>query len=663
MPADIMIRRLVGLFTESPDIEGQSNQLIQAENLTFEKNGVAVARPGFHFLANVLAGEKSCYFVGKFSLFDEVILTSENRYYVWDYTKIDPNIAVMDPVTVTSGSRTSNVVTLVVGASHGIVVNDQVIVTVADATYNGQFTVASVLTGPDRITYSQVAANDAASGAGTVEFIPVHATSGFLLVTPGAEYNFKLYWSNGKNYNGVIRNTPGQPSLDPGVMTVHADRMWLIATNGSSSRLYFSEPGDPESWPAANFIDVNPDSSLPTGLVSFQNRLYIFKEQDMWVLETPGVPTTWILRKFTSIGSMLRGVVEYQGILYWTFQTGVYRFDGGSIERISDPIQNEFDAAQYEDVEDSPGTALTPVAFKDILITSLNIGNNLRFFIYHIKLDAWTEWTFPWQEMLLGGPPDGVFPLSMWAEDIDTGVNPSEGGRAGIYVTVKDDSVTNHGMLLGTDFDPWIVAVASGSRTSNVVTLVVSADHGIAKNGTITVALADTTYNGVFTVTNVLTGPDRITYDQVASDDVASGVGTITNNNFFADQTGTRTGTPTVLEHSYDVVVQSKFSDYDGPYDQKRVLDWMLEFSGNVVQIDQVDTRQKVVSSIVYGDSDIGTINNQYSRKVRGFGYFRRLSYRLTASDFRDVGFKFYGLYARMRARGQPVKNQDQVTT
>ena len=69
-------------------------------------------------------------------------------------------------VPFTGGSRTSNVVTLTgVTSGHGLVAGDKITVAAADTGYNGTFTITSVTA--TTVTYSQTAADDASSGAGT----------------------------------------------------------------------------------------------------------------------------------------------------------------------------------------------------------------------------------------------------------------------------------------------------------------------------------------------------------------------------------------------------------------------------------------------------------------------------------------------------------------
>lgn len=581
MPPDISIRRFKGLVTYSPNADGEVDELVSAENVLFDDNGQATARPGFHFFTNTPVGEFLLYFLGRTGDADgDRLLASFQSYYLWRGSHDNPALSRTGIISVLSGSRTSNVVTLTIDTpnGHGLAVNDRVTVTVADITYNGTFTVASVLTGPHRITYAQTAADDAASGTGTVLTVPNN------LFDVGVQYNFNLYLIDGRHWDGlldIIKRTTGQPTALEGCMAVHAERLWFVDRGAGNARLRFSDPGNPDSWPAANFIDIQPgDGTLATDLRSFQNRLYIFKERDSWVLETPGTPTTWLLRRFSNIGGSVRSSVEYDGVMYWHAATGAYRFDGSGIDDISDPINNIFKVRTVRDTVSFGASVLDTLAFRDLWIFGFYVKNTLRFFCFHTKLELWSEWTFPSFIKVDTSNELGIVdgPLSIWAEPYNEFTL-----NAGIYMTVKD--LTNHAFLVGTEL----------SFTDSYV-----------------------------------------------------------------DETGSHIGVPVEIEHDYEVKIQTKYSEFGDPYGKKRSLDWILEHEGGDVLVEQISSDQVIVDRTVLGSTAIGVVNQN---KISGLGYFRKLSLRLTASNFKSTGFRFYGLYGRMKSRGKQITNQEQVVS
>jgi hypothetical protein len=65
---------------------------------------------------------------------------------------------------------------------------------------------------------------------------------------------------------------------------------------GHPNRIYISEPLEPESWPAINFLDVDPgDGDRLTGAVSNFNRLVVFKRRKTYVVAFREQPITEIV--------------------------------------------------------------------------------------------------------------------------------------------------------------------------------------------------------------------------------------------------------------------------------------------------------------------------------------------------------------------------------
>lgn len=653
MPSDITIRRFNGLVTYSPESDGKVTDLIQCENVQFDQDGMARARHGQHFISNVALGEDQLTYVGNVRFFGGFkIFVSAETWYSWDGSDLTPTLSDLSTKTVTSGSRTAgNVVTLVVPVNHGVIAGNVILVDVADATYDGTFTVTSVTATTIVYTQGGGPGADAASGAGTIKVFPPGG-----LGTVGVEYSTKIYFGNGVNLSFTggaplvpeFGTTPGFPlgGRDVSGMVFHAERLWWISYQDGPARLYFSAPGNPDSWPAANFIDIGDNNwYFATGLISYQNRLYIWTENDMWVLETPGVPTTWVLRRFARIGADAGSPIEHEGILYWSSPLGAFSFTGSGIEKISDPIEDFYKRRQANSIP-AQFNITWVAAFRDHIVFNLReLGSvfTIRTFVYQTKLKVWSEWTWSFQNADRN-------PQSMWAED-DNDFN----FKNGLYITWFDS--TQHGFLTGIELD---------------------ADYKV-------------------------------------------------------DEIGTRTGTPTVTEQPYSVVIQTKYSDFDDAYNRKRVLDWALEYEGRDVVVEQADERFAIVNqsllapnnsrqiavsagarlgrvvtltvptghgvsvgdnvvvdltdatydgtftvksvtatTIIYDQraaddvsSGSGTItftpNTVYLNKVRGIGYFRKMGLKITATNFRNVGFKFYGLYARMRVRGRQITNQEQL--
>jgi hypothetical protein len=75
------------------------------------------------------------------------------------------------------------------------------------------------------------------------------------------------------------------------------NRLFLAGDPLNPNRLYFSDLGNPSSWPSLNFIDVNTnDGDFITGLAVFLDQLIVFKSNSTWALFVDGQPSSWVFR-------------------------------------------------------------------------------------------------------------------------------------------------------------------------------------------------------------------------------------------------------------------------------------------------------------------------------------------------------------------------------
>jgi hypothetical protein len=93
-------------------------------------------------------------------------------------------------------------------------------------------------------------------------------------------------------YNGNIAALGGNPPVANLVKVVNGFCFLSqnLTSSTVSSRVYWSNVADPETWGAANFIDVSPlDGDIITGLSSVGTDLLIFKQRSIWRLATTTV--------------------------------------------------------------------------------------------------------------------------------------------------------------------------------------------------------------------------------------------------------------------------------------------------------------------------------------------------------------------------------------
>lgn len=165
---------------------------------------------------------------------------------------------------------------------------------------------------------------------------------------PAAEmFNGNLHFSPGAGNEmyyitsaGVVRTVPSSPS--GATVTMYANhKNYLFAGDTSSShngRIWWSSllsATTSTSWPATNFVDVDPSSGALTGIISHNGLLYIFKSNGIWYLQgdvfDPSNPT-YSLTKVVNpqgIGTFHRDSIKvFQDRIIFLGQDGLYSLDG-----------------------------------------------------------------------------------------------------------------------------------------------------------------------------------------------------------------------------------------------------------------------------------------------------------------------------------------------
>lgn len=227
------------------------------------------------------------------------------------------------------------------------------------------------------------------------------------LGTPSSPYEMKGCSTNFNTF-GITAATPpvvGVSGTSPNGthLTSFKDRLFMINSvhsSGQESRLYYSDSAIPPAsgtgtWPANNFIDILPGSGeFCVATVVFNDQLIIFKNRSTWVLNADGQPTSWVLRNLhPTIGCIGRGTpIIINGFIYFLAQDGVYRTDGTTFERISEPV----DAYMQGFSTTNSASVLIRDAFfwddKYILMLPAVTGLNCTPLVYDTRVGVWTRW-------------------------------------------------------------------------------------------------------------------------------------------------------------------------------------------------------------------------------------------------------------------------------
>lgn len=173
---------------------------------------------------------------------------------------------------------------------------------------------------------------------------------------------------------------------------VHKDRLFIVpgsAATSDESRLKFSDPADFESFPASNFIDVNPgDGTNLVDITVFQDNILLFKNRTSFVLAYDTDPAAAVLRQISlTIGvNSQHNVVNYENQIYLFHDGWIYEIINYDFHRLNTKVPF---------IEDKTA----PSSFsegEDVFLSLLGDRVICRFFrniyVYGLRTRTWSEW-------------------------------------------------------------------------------------------------------------------------------------------------------------------------------------------------------------------------------------------------------------------------------
>jgi hypothetical protein len=200
---------------------------------------------------------------------------------------------------------------------------------------------------------------------------------------------------NGVSYHLDNSVGPASVPLKRGYAAViYKDRLWITGRRGLApeSRLYFSDPGNPISFPGTNFFDINPgDGDACQDITVYQDNLLIFKDSATYVLTFDASPAQADLQVVnTDVGvNGPRCVIPYENSIFILQYNAVYEMVNYDFTRVSVKVPFEYDVT-LPDVTNG-------WSWRDPIWLS-RIGDRLvvrfynRLYIYHLRLRAWSRW-------------------------------------------------------------------------------------------------------------------------------------------------------------------------------------------------------------------------------------------------------------------------------
>lgn len=211
-----------------------------------------------------------------------------------------------------------------------------------------------------------------------------YADKVYLVARPGSA-NPGGKWDPSAGFTAVAAIPKGQACV------IHKERLFIApgtTATTNASRLSFSDPGNFDSWPGSNFLDVaQGDGTKLLDLTVYQDNLLLFKNHSSYVLAYDIRPTDAVLRKISStIGVPGQYCVA-------NYENQIYVFHNGWIYEI---INYDFNRLNVKVPFVRDATAPTPFSAENIFLGLLGDRLICRFlrkvYVYGLRTRTWSEW-------------------------------------------------------------------------------------------------------------------------------------------------------------------------------------------------------------------------------------------------------------------------------
>lgn len=201
--------------------------------------------------------------------------------------------------------------------------------------------------------------------------------------------------------NAVPLNVATAPSAARTCAT-YGNYLVLANTTESSvnypSRVRWSDLNTVDSFPANNFIDVEPnDGDKIVAIINFEDSIFIFKKRSIYKMVITGDEgaNAFIIRPIIrSLGAWAKNSVKPipgVGIMFLA-QNTVYLFDGESVSPAGDPIQRTIDEVQRSQWANAVA-AVYPKRYQYWIAVSTASTTNSKVLVYDYVQKAWTVYT------------------------------------------------------------------------------------------------------------------------------------------------------------------------------------------------------------------------------------------------------------------------------
>jgi hypothetical protein len=211
-----------------------------------------------------------------------------------------------------------------------------------------------------------------------------YADKVYIVARPGSA-NPGGKWDPSGGFVAVAAIPKGQACV------IHKERLFIapgILSTTNASRLSFSDPGNFDTWPGANIIDVSQgDGTNLMDLTVYQDNLLLFKNHSTYVLAYDIRPADAVVRKISNtIGVPAQYcVLNYENQVYCFHNGWVYEIINYDFNRLNTKVPFIRDAT-------APTTFAAENTFIGLVGDRLVIRFLRKVYAYGLRTRTWSEW-------------------------------------------------------------------------------------------------------------------------------------------------------------------------------------------------------------------------------------------------------------------------------
>lgn len=231
--------------------------------------------------------------------------------------------------------------------------------------------------------------------AGTFTYFDTVASNPYTSVL---RYKDTLYFTRGSGggykWNGITQQGTSLPNLpSASASIIYKERMWLVGDKSGpdkAARMYFSDLGNPESFPSANFFDIRPgDGESLNDFIIYNDNLFLFKSSSIWVFAYDTLPAQAVLQQLhDGLGVDTQNCLAlYENSVYFLKWNQVYQIANYDFTRISTKLPFDDDRTNPGDVSNWTYPSWLSLVGDRLVVRYFN-----RIYVYHLRMRAWSQW-------------------------------------------------------------------------------------------------------------------------------------------------------------------------------------------------------------------------------------------------------------------------------